>query len=187
MPDEFGPMLAPVDGGEITEKLRGTFLPSAAVPLEGETAPSLSKPEAEFSNLEKAFRLIEAHIDKGHSFTNREIDVGARLVMGKLSGEEKMWIKEIAERIHKRPLWHCLAGWLRWAQENGMANAPVFDSSWDTKTSVDPNMSTCIVCGTFFPPKVYGQIVCTGRCGAVLDQQKIRERLALQEPPPVTV
>ena len=108
--DEFGPVLEPVEGGEITGNLRGSFRPSAAIPVTDSSPPDLTKPEAEFSDLEQAFRLIEANLDKGHPFTNREIDVGARLIMTKISGEEKSWIREIADRIHKRPLWHCFAG-----------------------------------------------------------------------------
>lgn len=188
MPDEFGPSLPPVDGGELSEQLRGKFRPSMIAVTE-ETAkadsPGIITPD--FSELEKAFRTIETHLDKGHPFSNRETDVGARLIMLKLQPEERLWIKEIAERIHKRPLWHCFAGWFRYAHENSMANAPVFDGSWDTQTAIDPNMSVCIVCSTPFPPKVYGQKVCTNKCGAVLDKRQIEERLAKQQPPQVAV
>ena len=58
-----------------------------------------------------------------------------------------------------------------------MAQAPVFDGSWDTRTSIDPNMTICIVCEGPFMPKVYGRVICSNACGAVLDKQKIEKLL----------
>ena len=188
MPDDFGPSLEPVTGGEFTEQARGKFRPSMSMPSdEAIKADEAKVASPDFSELEKAVRTIESYLDKGHPFSNREIDVGARLIMSKLSGEERTWIREIADRIHKRPLWHCFAGWFRYCQENGMANAPVFDSRWDTQSSDQAGAMNCIVCKNPFQPKIYGQAICSNRCGAELDKQKISERIAKQEKPQVTV
>lgn len=188
MADEFGPSLEPVEGGEFAEQVRGKFRPSMSMPVDEAIKTEEAKTvNPDFSELEKAMRVIEGYLDNNHSFSNREIDVGARLIMSKFSGEEKSWIREIAERIHKRPLWHCFAGWYRYAQENSMAQAPVFDSTWDTRTSIDPNLTVCIVCQRPFMPKVYSQVICSNVCGAVLDKQKIAERIAKQQQPEVVV
>lgn len=190
MSDEFGPSLPPVEGAEFTEQLRGKFRSSMIATTEEaatSSPPPLAQPTQDFSELEKAFRTIESYVDKGHSFSNRETDIGARLVMLKLQPEERLWIKEIAERIHKRPLWHCFAGWFRYAHENSMANAPVFDSSWDTQTVIDANMVNCIVCKKPFIPPIYGCVICSNTCGAVLDKKKIEERVAMQRKPEVVV
>src|SRR3990167_8237940 len=180
MADEFGPSLEPVAGGEFAEQMRGKFRPSISMPVDESIKVEEAKAvNPDFSELEKALRVIEGYLDKDHPFSNREIDVGARLIMTKLSGEEKSWIREIAERIHKRPLWHCFAGWFRFAQENSMAQAPVFDGSWDTRTSIDPNMTICILdeCRKPFPPKVYGQKYCCKEHGAIADKRQIDKLL----------
>ena len=68
-----------------------------------------------------------------------------------------------------------------------MAYSPVFDSTWDTRTAIDPNMSTCKVCNAQFTPKVYGQAVCSSKCGAEVDKKQIAERIAKQQQPEVVV
>ena len=174
---------------ETEEKLRGKYQPSPVTPIN----ESLQKEQELIggepgSDLKKAFSLIEAHLDRLHSFTNAERDIGARLIMSVLTPPEINWIKEIAQKIHKRPIWQCFAGWFRYCHENSMAQAPLFDSQWDTKVDFGPGASTCALdeCRQSFIPKRYGQMYCSTKCGAVVDKRLIVERIAKQEQPSIT-
>ena len=178
MSDEFGPRLPPVEGGEWAGEQRGSFRPSAAAPIEGAV---LAEPEPgikeDLSELQKAFKVIEAHLAQKHPFSNRQVDIGAKLIFSKLRDEQVSKIKEVAASF-RRPLWQPIAGYYLFADENGMAYSPIFESNWNTDAETEPDMVRCKNCGEGFIPKRFGALVCGEPCGAALDKKMIAERIA---------
>lgn len=181
--DEFGPSLPPVEGGTWSSKQMGTFRPSGASPIE---AAVLAEPEPgvkeDVSELQKAFKVIEAHLAQKHPFSNRQADIGVKLILSKLRDEQVSKIKEVAAS-HKRPLWQSMAGWYLFAEENGMLYSPIFESNWNTDAEMESDMVRCKNCGEGFIPLRFGQPVCSPSCGAALDKKLIAERIARQERP----
>ena len=162
---------------------RGEFRPSAAQPMESavlaELAPGVKE---DLPELQKAFKVIEAHLAQKYPFSNRQADIGAKLIMAKLRDEQVSKIREIASS-HKRPLWQCMAGWYIFAEENGMVYSPIFESNWKTDAEMEPDMVRCKNCGEGFVPQRFGQPVCGPICGVALDKKLIAERTAKQERP----
>lgn len=180
--DEFGPSLPAVEGGPETGRLQGTFRQPANIPMERVAAlePMPGAKEEDISELQKALKVIEAHLAQKHPFSNRQVDIGVKLILSKLRDEQVSKIKEVAAS-HKRPLWHTVAGWYIFAEENGMAYSPIFESNWPTETETEADMVRCKNCNEGFIPARFGQVVCGSVCGVALDKKLIAERVAQQE------
>lgn len=183
MPQELEKLLIPIEGGEKTEELRGTFRPSPLIPIEESLRREETMLDHKAGELDQAFAVVKSYLDRGHTFTNFQTDLGARLVMAKLPPNKVNWIREIAERIHKRPLWQCFAGWFAFADENGMAQAPIFDSVWENRIEFNPDETTCMNCNKPFIPAHLGQSYCSNKCGGEVDKKRIAEKLAKQSHP----
>lgn len=175
---------------EMEVKIGKGVMPTANIPTPevdlAKNPKTINDPPGQ-SQLDSALQMIGQHIERGHAFTNGQLDIGAKLLMTKLSREEYAWVLEIAQKIHRRPFWHLWVGWFKFCQENSMAQAPTFDSSWNTQVEADPNMSTCAECHRPFTPQHYGQVFCTNKCGAQADQRRVQERIAQQQQPHVEV
>ena len=183
MSDEFGPSLPPVEGGEWSDKQRGQFRPSVSMPMEEAV---LIEPEPgakeDMPELQKAFNVIEAHLAKKHPFSNRQADIGARLIMSKLRDEQVSKIKEVAS-TQRRPIWQCFGGWFNFADGNAMLYSPTFESNWNTEVETEADMVRCKNCDKGFVPPRFGVAVCSPGCGAALAKKLIAERLAKQDRP----
>jgi hypothetical protein len=185
MPEELE--LESVEGGEKTEAMKGTFRPSAYIPISPadlETDTRADTPERE---IERAFKTIEEYTALGYRFTGRQKDIAVKTFLHYLSPTEVNWIMEISRQIVKRPLWQCFLGWFRWCHENNIASAPLIDVQWETNSlKEDPVFINCALpsCGEAFMPKRIGEIYHSPECGAKADKAKIDEIIAKRKGPP---
>ena len=174
-------VLESVEGGEVTEAMKGTFKPSVYIPtnpadLEAQTAADT--PERQ---IELAFKIIEDYTAKGYRFSSRQKDIAIKTFLNYLSPTEVSWVFEISRQIVRRPLWQCFLGWFRWAHENQMAQAPLIDPAWETASvKEDPTLVACALasCQQPFIPKRLGEIYHSNECGAKADKAAIDAILA---------
>jgi hypothetical protein len=146
--------------------------------------------------IDDAFKVIEAAINTGHKFSNREKDLGIRLSIDALAPHERPWFFEIAQKINRIPLWQALWGQFRRCQEWGSAQAPMLDPGWANEESMDPNYGLgerpCEECGKVFKPRWQGERFCSNVCGVAEDKRKLeavraenRAQLSIGEAEPV--
>src|SRR4030095_9203587 len=132
-----------------------------------------SKDEA----IDEAFKVIEAAINTGHKFSNKQKDLGIRLSIDALAPHERPWFFEIAQSINRVPLWQALWGCFRRCQEWGTAQAPMLDPGWAHEASMDDQYGLgerpCEECGKVFKPRWQGERFCSNVCGVAEDKRKL--------------
>ncbi len=124
--------------------------------------PEVTDPKATSKEeIDQTFALIEEMIEGGYRFSDEQMDIGIKMSLTRLPRQPKAWFLEICTMIAHRPMWQVLWGSFNRVNENGQAQAPILDPTWETGNEFAAEWSICRYCNAQFPPKHYGQIFCS--------------------------
>jgi len=111
--------------------------------------------------ISRAFKTIEDMIDGGYRFSDEQMDTGIKMSLTRIPAPKKAWFLEIVTLITHRPMWQVLWGSFNRVNENGQAQAPILDPTWEIGDELAAEWSICRYCDAKFKPKHYGQIFCS--------------------------
>jgi len=119
----------------------------------------------------QAFQLINDLIEKGYRFSDEQMDIGIKVSLTRIPEPAKGWFMEICTMIVHRPLWQVLWGQYVRCQENGQAQAPIMDPTWEPGNELAAEFAICRYCEVQFTPKNYGQMFCSNQHSALWSRE----------------
>jgi len=122
--------------------------------------------------LDRAFAVIREHIDRGHTFTYSQMDIGIEMSLPVLPKPEQALFKEIA-RTHSVPLWQANWAQFRRSHEQGMAFNLFLDPGWRSGDLYGLSPEVCEECGKTFTPERFKSKLCSNKCGAEVERKRL--------------
>ncbi len=136
-----------------------------------EATPANSE-ETKAKLLARAFAVIREHIDRGHTFTYSQMDIGIEISLPVLPKPEQELFKEIA-RTNNVALWQANWAQFRRSHEQGMAFTLFLDPGWRSGDLYGLSPEICEECGKTFTPERFKSKLCSNKCGAEVERKKL--------------
>ena len=127
---------------------------------------------AENRLLDRAFAVIREHIDRGHTFTYSQMDIGIEVSLPVLPKPEQELFKEIA-RTNNVSLWQVSWAQFRRSHEQGMAFTLFLDPGWKSGDLYGLAPAVCEECKKTFNPDRFGARYCSSKCGAEEERRRL--------------
>ena len=127
--------------------------------------------EQKKEEIRQAFQLIEDMIERGYRFSDEQMDLGIKISLTRIPEPAKGWFLEICTMIVHRPLWQVLWGQYVRCQENGQAQAPLMDPTWEPGNEMAAEFAICRYCDRQFHPVKYGQLFCSNAHSALWNRE----------------
>ena len=125
--------------------------------------------------IDQTFRFLEDMIEGGYRFSDEQMDIGIKMSLTRIPRQKKDWFLEICYLITHRPFWQVLWGSFNRVNENGQAQAPILDPTWEMGNELAADWSECRYCGAKFRPKHYGQIFCSNEHSSHWTKEQAKE------------
>ena len=122
--------------------------------------------------LARAFAVIREHIDRGHTFTYDQMNIGIEVSLPVLPKPEQELFKEIA-RTNSVPLWQANWAQFRRSHEQGMAFTLFLDPGWRSGELYGLSPEICEECGKTFTPERFKSKLCSNKCGAEVERKRL--------------